>query len=533
MPARLFLQTNRESVNGDLLDNLIYVTIILFILSVITEKFTQLIRMYPAKFRAIAICAGLLFYYPLMRAAFAVDTTVEGSGSFLAGIIILFIANTFSLVIIVANTRQARTSTLPVQHLASLRNIAKDKNAPQETKEREVTILSFIIGLVVAYAFQANLFSLFQSPPLLGWKDAAPLMEDQGYALNPEYFSLNIIAIIGFLLTAFFLAFGSKFFHDLLDTLFYAKNLKRHLSDKETFNVESADQLRAILKHTQGSMIKLAIQQNKERLEKLPNFFSVHEGTDLQTGEKIVFLNIKDSNLVGIPDTLTYQLEGTSRTVRVRIIPNVEIATVSSGRIYNEQTSNFIGSIGVPFTFNQQLWLLTCGHVMLGGNFDPATQQGLLANPGLAQFYFRRNNPAQGDWLYGYQDLEFDIALIRPHNANEIPSTGLAADPFALAASTSLITVSFKGAVSEGTGYVISQDVEEPIKFANTTVQMKGLIKIAAGGGLGSISQPGDSGAALITSDNQAVAIILASSSLYTYALSLEKIFAGWNAKIY
>jgi hypothetical protein len=62
---------------------------------------------------------------------------------------------------------------------------------------------------------------------------------------------------------------------------------------------------------------------------------------------------------------------------------------------------------------------------------------------------------------------------------------------------------------------------------------MKGLMKISAHDKLSSISKAGDSGAALYTADNRAVGIIIASNDFFTYAMSLEKILSGWDAKIY
>jgi hypothetical protein len=62
---------------------------------------------------------------------------------------------------------------------------------------------------------------------------------------------------------------------------------------------------------------------------------------------------------------------------------------------------------------------------------------------------------------------------------------------------------------------------------------MKGLLKISANEKISSISKAGDSGSVLHTADNRAVGIIIASNDFFTYAMSLEKILSGWDAKIY
>src|SRR5690606_28958242 len=126
---------------------------------------------------------------------------------------------------------------------------------------------------------------------------------------NPQYFDTGILTIIGFLLTAFFLAFGSKFFHDLLDTLLQVKNLKRKLNDRETYSIETVQELEEQLKYTQVQLVRLAIEQNRHWLEKLPNFLSVHDGIDVSTRDtRIAYLNITDNNISGLPSSLPYTL---------------------------------------------------------------------------------------------------------------------------------------------------------------------------------------------------------------------------------
>jgi hypothetical protein len=517
----------------DLLDSLIYTTIVLFILSVITEKLTQLIRMYPSYFRIIGAIASLCAYVPIVGSGLSEQFN---NWNYIAGVVLLFMFNTAILVLIVANSEhfQGWIGKERVKHLDMLNHVKKETKAAtpteQTTKEKEVTLLSFFVGVVVAYAFKANLFDLFETPPELGWKGIQPLVEGK-LILNPEYFSLDLVSGIGLLLTAFFLAFGSKFFHDLLDTLLYTKNLKRHLNDKATYDIETTQELDTILKHTEGSLVRMAIEQNRETLEKLPNFLSVHEGPDLKTGRKIVYLNITDTNTKDAPRELKYELEGKTRTVAVYVITNAAMGKVSVGKIFNNNDRSYIGSIGLPITLGNELWILTCGHVMTGGSFVPDRLTGRLSNPEPATFAYKNGNESRGRWEYGYQDHEFDIALVKPDNADNVQSSGLASRPYPLSATSSSLAVSFSGAKTEANGIVFAQEVEEPLMFANTVVRMKGLVKISAPHGIGGISQPGDSGSVLVHNNN-AVAMIIGSSPLFTYALSLEKILNGWEAQI-
>jgi hypothetical protein len=523
----------------DILDSLIYATIVLFILSVITEKLTQLVRYYPRTFRWIGIIACGAFYFPIVRAALY-DPKLSAFS-----IILLFLFNTGLLIVLIVNdpiVADSRNIFLRFlfKNLEVFKNVRKKQldvtavhqEINESEREKEVTALSFIVGFLVAYCFNANLFNLFKPAAELGWGDTAPFVREPWYALNPQYFDTGILAGIGFVLTAFFLAFGSKFFHDLLDTLLQVKNLKRKLNDRETYSIETINELEEQLKYTQGQLVRLAIDQNKEWLEKLPNFLSVHEGIDTTTRDtRIAYLNITDNNISGLPTSLPYTLsDNKRRTVPLKIIANVAIASVA-GKIFNEKNSQYIGSVGIPLQLDNELWLLTCGHVLIDGNFD-SKLQGHLTSPGRARFSMDATElPAS--WPYAYQDREFDIALVKPDDPAKIQPSGLLSEPLKLSQNLGRISVSFVGAVSSGDGYVFAEEVEEPIRFANQTVRMKGLLKICANGKLASVSKPGDSGAALYTTDNRAVGIIIASNDFFTYAMSLEKIMSGWNASIY
>jgi hypothetical protein len=524
----------------DILDSLIYATIVLFILSVITEKLTQLVRYYPRTFRWIGILACGAFYIPIIR-AIAFDPRLSTFS-----VILLLVFNTAFLIVLVVNDPIVADSKNVVlrflfSKLEVFKNIRK-KDDPvrtvidevdQRAQEKEVTALSFIVGFLVAYCFNANLFNLFKPAAQLGWGETAPFVKEPWYALNPQYFDTGILAVIGFLLTAFFLAFGSKFFHDLLDTLLQVKNLKRKLNDRETYTVETIQELEEQLKYTQGQLVRLAIEQNKQWLEKLSNFLSIHEGIDTSTRDtRIAYLNITDNNISGLPSSLPYTLaDKKQRTVPLKIIANVQIASVTR-RIFNEQHQNYFGSVGLPLLMENELWILTCAHVLTNGDFDPKLQ-GTLSGPGRARFSIANTSEHSGTWSYAYQDKEFDIALVKPEQPELIKPSGLLSEPFNLGSHAGRITVSFEGAASSGSGYVFAEEVEEPIRFANQTVRMKGLLKISAADRLSSISKRGDSGAALYTSDNRAVGIIIASNDFFTYAMSLEKIMSGWNAKIH
>ena len=96
--------------------------------------------------------------------------------------------------------------------------LAKDK------KVREIQMLTLIVGVIVAFACRANLFKIYDPTYVLNW------FEVDWCAYKPI---MAISDFFGCMLTGVFLSLGSKFFHDLLGILMETKNLKRKLKDRD------------------------------------------------------------------------------------------------------------------------------------------------------------------------------------------------------------------------------------------------------------------------------------------------------------
>ena len=191
----------------DMLDSLIAISIILFILSVIVEKITQLIRKYSPFIKP---------HYP--------KVIRKTAGVFWKDI----------------NKKQ--TGVTP----------ERDKRV-----EREVSSLSFVIGALIVIAFKVDLFRMLtESDPrnVLFWKDSKGL----------ETVTEILLFILSLALTAFFLTFGSKFFHDLLDTLFQVKSMKKKLTDENTYKAETIEQFDEYMEKGYTVLIETAIQQNRD-----------------------------------------------------------------------------------------------------------------------------------------------------------------------------------------------------------------------------------------------------------------------------
>lgn len=89
----------------------------------------------------------------------------------------------------------------------------------EKKREKKIQRNSIIIGIIVAVLCNANFFKLMQGTDIVYWTE-----DTEGFTVK---------AILGCLISGVFLSQGSKFFHDLLDTLLYAKKIKRGLFENQ------------------------------------------------------------------------------------------------------------------------------------------------------------------------------------------------------------------------------------------------------------------------------------------------------------
>lgn len=284
------------------LDSLIAFIAVLFLLSVIAEKFSQLVRQNTKQFAFLTLAIGLYCVFGLLRElpfshdigllwlnwvmiiaiifylshvaykgiiwlrdkSEAIDIGVitillwpiilalvlyyfflfqlVSSVYYFLGTILIYLS-LVALKVIRPLTVNVKDQEYEIRLFDRIKKgFSNDKNA----KEREVSILTILIGVFIAFCFKINLFELANrmnegdKALNLGWGEYFPFFFEEnrfrfeGYEFDGE-FTLSI------LLTGFFLSFGSKFFHDLLDRLYLAKKIKEASASEKLLTQGSAD----------------------------------------------------------------------------------------------------------------------------------------------------------------------------------------------------------------------------------------------------------------------------------------------------
>jgi hypothetical protein len=468
-----------------ILDSLISVVIILFILSVIVEKITQLIRRYA----------------PFIKPGSKIRKTRLGS-----------YASSY------------------------WRNINKKQKGvfPEVDKrvEREVNSLSFVIGLAIALLFRVDLFKMFQEPDprnVLFWSDTI------------HYSDYELIAFVfSVCLTGFFLSFGSKFFHDLLDTLFQVKNLKRKSLGNNSIGFEDAEDIEDYLGQTNNDIVEAAISENQSRLYAVGMIGGPLHGKMLRNGKWVdcIDIHVASRDRGSIPESVPVALGDRSVQVPVHVVFDVDVprAQCQQGDAVAAVASpNFKGTIACRIRRNQMKedLLVTCSHVMTNGsgkNFfgNLSNQVTALAGNEAASF------------VWALCDDQLDTALLKTElhefQYRISPQKERALKPSDI--MRPIRVVRQNGIIEEGVVVNHCASGAIPIAYSDGETGMHQLIllsKIKTEDGIttrASLTMEGDSGALVYDLQDRPVGIIIAGNSKFSYAISITTVLKKLGATI-
>jgi hypothetical protein len=465
-------------MKDNILDCLISISIILFLLSVIVEKITQLIRKYS----------------PFIRPGNVLHKTFA--------------------------TRIWR----------NLNKKSKDRGPEQEKKiEREVTSLSLIIGILIAGIFHIDLFEMLKEPdprtvifwdPLPDWR---------------TLLDFRLLASIG--LTGFFLTFGSKFFHDLLDMLYQVKNIKRKLADENTFNAEDIEQFDEYVSKRYGSIIQDAISQNLSALSPKGTMAPPMHGKMMEKGKLVDCIDVRviTGNNPILPAKVEVKLEkGQVILVPVNQVPvqgnPPSVQSKQGDPVGPGSQSTLDGTICCQVRRNSdnKLGLLTCSHVLERGG---STNHFGNISPPISGIVDQTQN---GEFFWAVCNSKLDAALINIPNDNFSyihPTKNARPVTIADIKVTKVSIIRQKGRVQKN-GTIINANVPIPIEikysdgnFGVTNLML--LSKMITKNGVtsySSLSFPGDSGACVYDEHEHPIGMVIAADSNFTYALPLVDI---------
>ncbi len=474
------------SMKPDITDSLVAIAIILFILSTIVEKITQLIRSYSP---------------------FIGKKSRKGTKN------------------------NALTGLW--RHINRKQN-GVDRELDRKT-QREVNSLSMVIGLLIAIMFKVDLLKMmFVNDP----RKALLWSSETNYGIFDW-----VLLPFSIFLTAFFLSFGSKFFHDLLDTLLQVKNLKRKLVDEETYKVGRVEELDEYLDRSYEEIVQTAIDQNRSALVAPNAMAPPMHGRIIRAGKltDCVEIHLNDDQRNAIPQTITAKLEkGKIVKVPVNVVYDVErpTALVAQGdTVASTGFPGFKGTICCKISRNNQTSLLTCSHVLTGGSGNNLFGKipPVPANIGAAP-------DPDGNFIYAVCDDKYDLALVDPDDHEfsyqiepkkermVTPSDNI---------TTNVRVVCRDNTVKEGT--IVVYKARDPIDIEYKPHDVFGLrdliilSRVTVVNGVNQYSRitvPGDSGACVFDDNDHPIGMIVAGNNKFSYAIPMTSILNRLGATI-
>ncbi|MNE01809.1 hypothetical protein D3C87_05550 [compost metagenome] len=113
-------------------------------------------------------------------------------------------------------------------------DISKQSDDPalNADRERKIVGLNIMLSIIVALLMNANVFDLLslKDPTIhFGWQDVVWQDQTKTYSLITNI----LYSFSGCVLAGFCMSIGSKFWHDTLDMLLYAKNMRKKALEKD------------------------------------------------------------------------------------------------------------------------------------------------------------------------------------------------------------------------------------------------------------------------------------------------------------
>lgn len=434
-----------------------------------------------------------------------------------------------------------------LRKLFSMGNLVT-KGSPGSTEEESrayrILKINIFCGFITAFALHADLFSIVKhvDDPFnaLSWDGATWVWQKTFWNMDTALAALKFF--IGCFATGFFISFGSKFWHDMLDLLYQTKNIKRIQADPETFNIDNIKALDKTLGTFQSDFIRLAYLEAKTSFMNMANVkaFALMRDPDGYYFE----LSVKQP-VPSVGNFYQYVLDnGTQQSIRLKTVDlgsgDIEAHMLDlSAKIFASKSPSNWGTLGCIVRSQNddtaQRYLLTCCHNVifpLSGltDFKPDTlNTGTLDGT---------TGIALGKVSAAVRDHEVDAALIRidpqvlEDISNSVPEMSTPQKPRALTNDeVGKVPAIFCGAGSGAkSGPVSSLYADVKISYNGNEFQLINLIAISDRGK--GLSKRGDSGSVVLDDDSNVLGLIVGGSDKVSYVIPINTLLKRMEVQL-
>ncbi len=433
--------------------------------------------------------------------------------------------------------------------------IDKQKDDLQEkAREYRIMKISVWSGILTAAILKADLIKIFNNitdpGKTLGWKS---INDCSCVQCNHCYEGLDYLFLLpGIILTGCFISFGSKFWHDLLDLLYQIKNTKRVLADPETYKADKMETVLKLFNTYQSDFIKAAFLEARTNFMAMDHVKSISlKKNNLGCYFEIKLCQPN----AAIDHSYQYLMDdGTPQNIPVKIVlmaagdaivaHNMDL----SSQVFDFNNIGSYGTLGVlvkSIDDDSKTYLLTCCHNVISNlsknlPYKPATKiitAGSINN---------KNTVPIGTVYKAERDHEMDAALIEiaPQYVtvikNSVPKMGQPKKDRKLADNEVDKTELYVYGATSGPamdkvakGIVTSIYSDVKLFYKGSTEKEFTIINTIAVSDNGKgISEGGDSGACVLDKDSNIIGLILGGDATVTHVLPITTLLKKLKVKI-
>lgn len=411
----------------------------------------------------------------------------------------------------------------------------------ETSRTRAIQKRTILIGILIAILCKANLFNIFSPASPLFWERGdLPFFTGGAWGWNADFGWTGLMGVVfGSVLTGLFLSFGSKFFHDLLDLLLEAKNLKRKLAERADWNFDTMAEVDNYVLTNDSAEAKAKIREQILRFEGIEYY-------RIDYLQKLIFVAARDKDKIAsqidIPGSLNmatfkivFQKNKTKEIKALALLkPTLQIANASP---YNNILNGTCGLM-VQSNDSDDKFILTCYHAVWN---DSMKWSGFAQIP-KCKIHSPLNGSVIGELYIGIKNYKLDIALIRPNKGvtlsnqmplNKIPKAVRTLTENDVKNSTRLCIISRKSPAKYLYGVCANINSTANITYPDGVKRdLQKLYQIESLQNE-SFSVEGDSGSLIMDEFDYAVGILVAGDEDTTsFAMPIESILNSYNLKL-
>lgn len=411
---------------------------------------------------------------------------------------------------------------LPERFFGNL-DIKEKVKVKEKIRERKIMFISLVAGSITSFLFYYSFFEYDTKT------------DDENFKNLKSY--LSEFKFSSIILTTFFLSFGSKFWHDLLDIIFYYKNAQRSIQNGEVFQASSAEDIKAILELSSVKIALRALAVMKNDFMAIPGVVAVGIGNTLEEEPvlRVYFQEgTKAASISG--ERLWDDGSGVIRNIKIEKILSgpifVQLARIG-GKVAHKRHKKSFGTLGFVFKdFHRKdvYYTSTCYHVVKTEKHD--WQSFNDTEPiDLCHLNQQEDCVEITSVKKGLRSDELDVALALLPSLKMIDLDSLPKVSRTAGVSEKFVDKKVTILTSNGpkTGYIHDWKVKVEVDYHDRSKQVFidfFSIRLEASKSLNAlrpVTEGGDSGSAVYV-DDMALGMIVGGSNLLSYAMKISSV---------